>query len=243
MSQSEIDIIRMLSSQAAEPHFDFAESLRSRLLERERELNNYQPVRRNVMKFTLLVGLCSLVIIAGSLTIFLLGKDDEPIQSTQTPTPNTATSLGSSLPNQQAQSLDEAKKSLSFVPSQPSVKINNETLSNIKVGIKNNMIDDSDTLYLTYSDSTGTLYKVSETTKPGNYPSETEVVSLTLNGNEIAAWYYEIPEFEAGEGAISSSDATSPRSYIFWTVGEVTYEISEFGRVSRQQLIELAQSL
>lgn len=191
------------------------------------------------------IGLASLAVLASA--IFLLaGKrssKDTP-QAAKPPTPNTSTTLGSSLPNQQVQNLEQAKKSLSFNPLLPTSQLNGETLSNIKVGTKSNMFDDSDTIYLTYADSQGTLYKMSQSTKTFNDPTDVEKVSIQINGKQITASFYQLEEVGGGSGPNSAgSDVTSPTSYLSWVSNGVRYEISEFGRVTMKQLTLIATSL
>lgn len=247
MSQFEVDIIRTLSARSAQPSAEFTHVLRQQLRQREQVLQtNVMPIRGHKMNFKLLImGLASLVILTGSAVIILLNrqKTDTPTQTAQPSPPNPSTTQTSSLPNQQAQNLEEAKQSLSFTPLLPGKQLNGETLTDIKVGTKNNMLDDSDTIYLTYADSQGTLFKMSQSSQTHNYPSDAEKVSIEVGGEQITANYYKIPEAETGGGESIGGDVSVPTSYIFWTVKEINYEISEFGRVSKAQLAVLASSL
>lgn len=190
------------------------------------------------------IGLAGLAVLAAVTTFFIVGRSekDEPNESGQIPP--VSTNQGSSLPSKEVQNLEQAKQSLSFEPLTPSKQINDETLSNVKVGTKGMALDDSDTLYLTYSDNQGTLYKMAQTTKKLAYPTDADEVSLTIGSNKVNAFFHQLADAEDTGGPNSAGvDVTTPRSYIFWTMDKVHYEISEFGRVTKQQLIELASSL
>lgn len=251
MSKHEIDIINKLSNQAAEPSQDFIESLRHHLIQREQELlANIKPIRRRSISYTkLMTGIATAIVLTGVIVIIwgtLFKKVDSPPSIKQNSKNNSQATptQTSTLPNQQVANLNEARKSLSFNPMVPSLQLKGETISSVKVGTKNNMLDDNDTLYVTYSDSRGTLYKISETTTTHNYPTEVQKVSLTINGKKIDASYYQVEQADGGNANTNSigTDASSPTSYMFWSESKVVYEISEFGRVSKNEFIKIANS-
>lgn len=244
MSNYESDIIHKLSARAAEPSKNFAKSLHFRLLEREQELKtNVIPTRRHIMNYKKLsVGLVGLILLAGVPAYIWILNNKEVELTTQTTQPDTT--QASSLTSQQVQNLEAAKNALTFTPLLPSTQLNGEALKDIKVGTKGNMLDDSDTIYLTYADNQGTLYKMSQSTKKLNYPTDAEKITFQQNGNQISGMYYQLADVESGNSINSvGGEVTSPTSYIFWTLDKVTYEISEFGRVTKSQLIDLASSL
>lgn len=249
MSQFESDLIQKLSARAAEPRAKFMRELQQELQHREQLIKQKtKPIRRQKMNLKqLITGLAAFVLLSGAAAFIVArnfnGADNDKLRPVaQTPTTTQSTSNALSLPNQQAQSLEEARESLSFEPLLPSVKLNNESLSDIKVGSKSNMMDDSDTIYLTYADSQGALYKLSQSTKSFNDPTDAKKVSITVGGKQVDAFYYEI-EQPGGGGPASVGGANVPTSYLFWKQSGVRYEVSEFGRLSDSQLARIASSL
>jgi hypothetical protein len=247
MNQEENKIVHILSAHAAEPDNSFANNLRQELIKRERKLSKKRKgFSMNFRKVSL--ALASVVLIAGVIVVITNRRENKNVEiaeDTSQAVDNQSTSQASSLPSQQAASLEEAKKSLSFIPMTPSIKLAGEELGNIKVGSKNGMIDDSDTIYLSYKNANGTLYKISESTKVYGYPAEVEKVEITVGGRKILASYHRLDgEGDSGDSPTSSGEQfASPRSYLLFEMEGVHYEISEFGKVSKDQLVELANSL
>lgn len=247
MSQHELDLIEKLSARSAEPRTEFAIALRDKLLNRERILRtNIKPLRRNAMNVRKLTfGLASFVLLAGATILVLAVKfntDNEAENTAQTTSTASDLAQTTSLPNQEVGSLEEAKKSLTFTPLLPSRQINSEDLTNIKVGTRNNMLDDSDTLYLTYSDGQSSLYKISQSTKSFSYPADTEKVTFQISGAPVTADFYQLAEEQSESINSAGYDVSSPTSYMFWNMNGVNYEISEFGRVAKSQLVDIASS-
>lgn len=245
MSQFEADIIRKLSAGAAEPAARFAHNLHQELLKREESLKtNVMPPRRQPMNIKKLsMALVALIVLAGALAFVFMSKDKNNNDIAQTqPQSTTTPTQSSALPSQNVQSIEEARKSLTFKPLLPTARLDGENISNIKLGTKSNMIDDSDTIYLTYADTRGTLYKISESSKSFNDPTDAQKVALNVQGSPVTAYFYQLGQPESGSSINSAGNEASPTSYMFWYQNGVRYEISEFGRVSKDQLIQIANS-
>ena len=235
MNNDESKIIQTLSARAAEPSREFAEKLRRDLLKRENKAIK-QRKRVSMKSKKLQFSLAGLLLIAGMAAVVLISMKNEKKELTvQTPN-EQSTTQASSLPSQLVDDVDDPLASLSFTPLQPTILLAQEVPQQMKAGTSNGMVDDSDTLYMPFADDTGVLYKIIQTTKTGNYPDDTQAVSVTVLGKKYTANYYQVSEEIDNTGL-------APSSYLFWTDGKINFQISEFGRVQLEDLIRLANSL
>ncbi len=190
------------------------------------------------------LGVVIVVVVIVSLLITNLSKSNQATVNTslETNTTQEMMSAESAIPLQSQNSLADAAAQLSYTPKVPSVKIGKESLSEIRVGVKNanSLIDESDALYLTYSENDNVLFKTYQSSKSMTFPPDAE--TITINGN--SGIYYLIPG-EEGENSdtINSANSSVPKSFVEWQEGSKFYEISEFGRLTKDQLIQLAESL
>ncbi len=183
-------------------------------------------MNRKIVIFIIIVGI--LIMIVG--VAFIINRNQQL---------NTNTNLASSLPTEKLNSLNEAQAKLTYKIKIPSIKLKNETLDNIEVGAKNSLLDDSNTLRLSYKDNGKVLYKVTQLTSAGNLPENSE--SVTING--VKGIYYYLGGEDYNPNSINIDNALVPRSYVTWKITNVTYEISEFGQLSKEDLLKIAKSL
>lgn len=254
MSREELDIIKSLSASSAQPRPEFRDSLRRKLIEREKQLTNKDRKWRLVMSYQK-IGLvvAGLVLAVGAAVWFSRGGD-QPVQQDNQQVANgeavpeestslDSTSLSSSLPTVPINDLEAAKSTLPFKPYVPGIHIAEEILDSASLDPGEDGVGGKDTLFLTYDGGNGTLYRIAETNQNSVYDPSSEVVTINFNGSNVQGGYYELEEFTPSSVTTSGDGAASPRSYVFWKVGEVTYEISEFGELSKAQLIQLAESM
>lgn len=255
MSHEELDIIKSLSASSAQPRPEFRAGLRRKLIEREKQLTSKERKWRFAMSYQK-IGLvvAGLVLAVGTAVWFSRGGD-QPVQQENQQVVNEeaineevpssdSTSLSSSLPTLPINDLEAAKSTLPFKPYVPGIHIAEEILESASLDPGTDGVGGKDALYLIYvGGGNGTLYRIAETNQNSVYDPSSEVVTINFNGSNVQGGYYELEEFTPGSVTTSGNGAASPRSYVFWKVGEVTYEISEFGELSKAQLIQLAESM
>ncbi len=135
----------------------------------------------------------------------------------------------------------DAQKLVSFPILQPRKMLGDEVLSEIRVGGRNNGIDDTDSIYLTYTLHSKNLYQIYESTKLGSVPADAESILVKPN---VSGNFYRLPQAEIESSNVSASkNGSVPRSYIFWKEGSVHYSISEYGELSKENLMAIATSL
>lgn len=199
---------------------------------------------KSMKRKLVVIGVISVAVVIVGLLVKNTSKSNQATDNStsQTNATQEMTNTESAIPMLSQNSLAEAATLLNYTPKVPSVKIGNESLSEIRVGVKNpsSPIDESDALYLTYAEDNNVLFKTYQSSKNMTFPPDAEKV--TINGN--SGIYYLIPGDEGDNAnAVNSTNASVPRSYIEWQENTIFYEISEFGRLSKNQLIQLAESL
>ncbi len=154
--------------------------------------------------------------------------------------PESDNSLSTSLPTNEFDSLSDAQKDLSYTIKVPTVKVGSEGIAKIRTSIKNEF-DDGQNLFVTYAQNGKPMYEISYAIQTFGYPGDVE----KIQSGSITYSYSAIESFEENqnENSVSLGDIYSARSYIFWKDGEVSYQISEFGKVSKEELIKLADSM
>lgn len=243
---TEQNLIVALRSQAlaSRPRQQFSSRLESKL---ERALvKKTQPPYLNLVNLLMprknlyFLALASLVVILVIVGVVVAVSQ----LNTAEPEPKVT---GFGLPSEKVQDVEAAQAKLDYTLMLPTLKLANESLRELKVGTSSGLIDDSNTLYLTYGSETAVSYKIAQTSKPLNDPTDVEAVNLTVqdkNGKSqtVRANYYRISEWEEPQGSVSLGDALAPRSYLFWTIDGIRYEVSEFGQLAKADLVKLAES-
>jgi hypothetical protein len=151
-----------------------------------------------------------------------------------------ANSLSLGLQTEKLKSLTEAQAKVPYKIKVPSIVLANEKISEIKVSVANpnSPISQGNDLYITYSQDTTPLYRLTQSTFKGNKPEDGEKVIV----NGVSGIYYKIPGIDSTD-IITPDNEIIPRSYIVWDEGEIEYTISEVGQLSKEQLLKLANSL
>jgi hypothetical protein len=136
----------------------------------------------------------------------------------------------------------EASAALSFSPKAPTKTFDGATLTTIETPQKGSGVTNVDSLYLTYEANNKVIFKVAEVKGSTGAPEEGMQV-VTVDG--VSGYYYELPnpeEYNYEEGISLAADAFIPRSYLFWVKDSVYYEVAEFGKLSKADLLDLANS-
>lgn len=244
MTDEERNVVHILSAKAAEPNPLFKESLLRNLENRELQLTGKKSKRRTAMSTKVTGGLFAGMILLSGLLVWLVmhqrndnGEDIAMTQETATDQSTQRMAQSSTMSSELAgDDVQDPLSQLSFTPKQTTILLGSEVPDPMRVGTGNGMVDDTDTLYMSFSDESGVMYTIVQTTKSGNYPEDALPVTITVGGTDIQASYYVVSEE-------SDPSGTSPRTYLFWSDGGIYFQISEYGRVSKDDLIRLANSL
>jgi len=246
MSKQEIEIIKKLSATSSRPSPKFKEELLSKLL-----VGDQPPKeRRNFMLNTKLIYALSFVLLAvvGVGTFNLLSNDDTQQVAVSENLPindSESVSLSTSLPSVSLETFEEAQTAVDFTLYQPSLQLSEESISSIEK-IDSFLGDGQDSIAMKYADSTGTLYRVSQSKFIGAPPEDAEDVKITFLGVTYTAKFAQIltlGEEDENSESLAYGDDNTPSSFLSWEADGIGYEISEFGRVSKAQLVSLVESM
>lgn len=170
------------------------------------------------------------------------GDDDAEVRNEQKTSTEDSSDLATGLriATVHWDSVAEASAKLSFTPREPEKTFLSASLTDIETVGSEEDITKSDSLYLTYGKGEDVVYRVAQTKMEGFYED-----GETISVDGVTGGYYMLENWEEvnDPDAIAFDGGLTSRSYIYWTKNSITYEISEFGDLSKAQLIELGNSM
>jgi hypothetical protein len=167
---------------------------------------------------------------------FAPGSSDEANEDSAA---GSDTSLSMKVALVQWDTLAEAEATLTFDLRTPSEFAKGASLTLIETAA-NEQTAKNDQLYLTYGKGEDVTYKMFIGKSFGAYE---EGVAVTIDG--VTGQYFEVENWEElnTPDAIAFDGGSSPRSYIYWEKDGIYYEVSEFGTLTKEEMIELGNSM
>jgi len=261
MNRHEQDIIDRLSVQASQPRPEFVVDLKQQLTDLAQDKapkpKGILPMFANLQLYGLLGGLISILVIGG--LVFIARNDDGQVAIEE----SISTSDGSaiplaldqaeseaqedtmagfsalSLPTTQYDSLESATDAIGFSPVIPGSAIDGEAITAIE-SYDGPAGNGEQTLAITFSKNGEVLYKLTQGRYEAYVDETAQSLELTFKDQSIEGRLttFDQPD-DLGEQAISFDGGEVARSFISWSKDGVSYELSEFGNLSQEQLLQI----
>lgn len=239
MRKHEQKIVKVLSASSAIPSDSFRTSLKNKII----SISLGKSINQRgfeVFRTKLIYVMGVLFLAAVAFGVFLnINKDDGVVLNED----NGSGSITMSLPTTTLASIAEAKSAVDFELRLPSDKLSDEEISLIEK-YENPTGDNQFTVAIKYADGQGTLYRISQSRFIGAVDETAETVKITFLGKTIDAKLTVLSDgSEDPNSGITLGGDSVPSSFLAWETDGVAYEVSEFGRVSKAQLVDIAESL
>lgn len=239
MRKHEQKLVEVLSASSAIPSESFRTNLRNKIVSVSLGKSINQR-RFEVFRTKLTYVLGALFVVVVSIGVFLsINKNDEIVLNED----NESSSMSMSLPTTTLTSLAEAKAAVEFELRLPGIKLAQEEVSLIEK-YEDPTGDNQFTVAIKYADTQGTLYRISQSKFIGAIDETAETVKITFLGKTTNAKLTVIDDgSEDPNSEITLGGDYAPSSFLSWESDGIAYEVSEFGRVTKAQLIAIAESM
>ena len=235
-------IIETLSSASAQPSTYFKESLRRKVinLSLKEDLVMEKPNLFSKFKYAPVLATVLIVVVGVGALLNMSNKDSDKTL-TEDATDTVSESMSMIAPTSRLATVDEARAAVDFDLLLPTLVVGSEEITGIE------QYDGGNGNALTFIYGTGdeTDYRFSARPTSENYFDETaELVTISFGDADITAHYSYFGEPSDDENAIAfDGGGAMARSLLTWEIDGVIYEILEYGTISSDQLVLLAESL
>jgi hypothetical protein len=103
-------------------------------------------------------------------------------------------------------------------------------------------------MYLTFAKENDYLFKVLQMKQNSSdffVPEDSQEISVIVNGNTVKAYYveYSVNDIDPNSEMALGGDISPASSSLSFNLNGIFFDISQFGELSKEQLLEIARSI